>query len=250
MFKAVCYNTGSVCRGAGQHLDRFGCMIQGNLAHRETLSRHRRLVPMQDKIPSIGQDSFVAPDAAVIGEVKVGSKCSIWYGTVIRGDRNEISIGEMSSLGDRCVVTSSNGYLPASDKALWTKFATKIGNRCIVDPGSILHACVLEDECIIESGAMVFEGAVVGRHSIVGAGSVVPQGSHIPSGELWSGIPALFERTLTEEEIAAIPKIALTQFELAMKHDEEHVKTPQKLDEEKRLEEHFSESATKPPELN
>jgi len=228
-----------MCREAGQRMDKFGCMLQGNFAYKEQLSRHRRIMPLYDRLPTIGQNAFVAPDAAVIGQVALGARSTVWYGAVLKADLNDIFIGEMSSIGDRSVLTTSNGYLFAPDLRLYGRFPTTIGNRCIVEPCAVLHSCTLEDECIVGTGSLVFEGAVVGRHAIVGAGSVVPQGTHIPSGELWSGHPASFERNLTAEEIQAIPKLAQTQFELGKKHDAEHEKSWKQITEDKYVEENY-----------
>jgi len=229
MFKKINFYTGSMCRDLGQKLDKFGATLQGNLAFKEQLSRHRRIMPLQDKIPTLGHTLFIAPDASVIGNVKIGPKSTVWYGAVIKGDLNEIKIGEMTSFGDRSIGATTNGYFVAPDKRLWGRFPSIVGSRCIIESGSVLHSCTVEDESIVGSGSMIFEGAVVSKNAIVGAGSVVPQGTHIPTGELWSGNPVCFERKLTEEEIAAIPKLAETQFELARKHDEEHVKSAQEI---------------------
>jgi len=252
MYKKVSYNAGLMWREAGQQLDTFGCMLQGNLAYKQKLNRHRRFMPLFDKIPAATSTAFVAPDASLIGEVTVGRHSSVWYGAVLKGDLNNISVGEMSSLGDRCIITSSHGYLAAPDKRLWGRFPTIIGNRCVVEPGALLHACTLEDECVIGSGAMVFEGAIVGRNSIVGAGSVVAQGSHIPAGEMWAGHPAKFQRKLTDEEIAAIPQIASLQCELAMQHEEAHVQAtrPEPQNEKQQAEDEHEKATEKDPTDN
>lgn len=103
--KAVAAGIGRALRETGQAIDRVGSSLMGQYAFKEELSRHRRIMPLgNDLRPEVGKDSFVAPNASVIGDVKLGERVIIWYGAVLRGDRSGISIGADSSLGDRVVV--------------------------------------------------------------------------------------------------------------------------------------------------
>jgi len=207
---------GLFLRETGQALDRTGCQLQGNRAYKEQLSRHRRLMPLNDKCPQVSHSAFIAPNATIIGDVYIGHSASIWYGAVLRGDINDIKVGENSSIGDRVIVhVSQNG-----PKGVPTP--TSIGNRVLVEHGVTLHGCTLQDDCRVESGSVILDGVVVEPFSIVGSGSVVPAGKIIPSGQYWVGNPARFVRAITAEEKASFKQRISKAFELAQQHDEEH----------------------------
>lgn len=101
-------------------------------------------MPLYGKHPFIEEGTYVAPNASVIGDVDVGEKSVVWYGAVLRGDVNSIKIGDVTSIGDRVVVhvakENPKGPLP-----------TVVGNHVVVEQGSILHACTLEDECFVRA---------------------------------------------------------------------------------------------------
>jgi len=205
---------GEALQSTARSLNKTGASLKGLTAPTvpDALAcKHRRLVGLEGKIPSIGQSAWIAPSASVIGKVEVGAKSTVWYGAVLRGDVNSIRIGSLSSVGDRCVIHVSSGH-PVGAKG------TSIGDKVIVEPGSILHACTVEDGGKIESGAIVYDGAVVGRNSIVAAGSFVPQNKTIPEGELWAGSPAKFVRKVTQEEIDQQSKVAEKYHQIAEKH--------------------------------
>eukprot|EP00741_Cyanophora_paradoxa_P003752 tig00000093_g3647.t1 len=177
-----------------------------------------------DKKPSVADGTFIAPSASVIGDVKIGPKSSIWYGSVVRGDVNYVTIGEETNVQDRCVIHVAKiaGNNP-----------TKIGNKVTIGHGAVIHACTIEDEVIIGMGATVLDGAVVQKHAIVAAGAVVPPGKTVPSGELWAGNPAKFLRTVTDAEKAFFTKSATEYTKLAEDHADEWKKTHEQLEEEK-----------------
>ncbi len=141
--------------------------------------------------PDIGADVFLAETAAVIGDVAIGARSSIWYSTVVRGDVFHIRIGEETSIQDNSVLHVTSG-----------QHATIVGNRVTVGHSVTLHGCTVEDECIIGMGAVVLDRAVVGKHCIVGAGALVTPGTVIPSGHLAVGAPARVKRPITDDERA------------------------------------------------
>jgi len=148
---------------------------------------------LYDKQPKISEDVFIAPNASVIGNVSLGQGANIWYGTVLRGDVNDILVGKKSSIGNRSIVHVSGGLTALAQ--------TKIGNNVVVGDGVILHGCTLEDECRVEDGAILHDGVVVEKHAIVGAGAVVTSGKRVPSGQVWTGNPAQRTRDVAEEEM-------------------------------------------------
>jgi carbonic anhydrase/acetyltransferase-like protein (isoleucine patch superfamily) len=140
-------------------------------------------------MPQLGDGAFVAPSASVIGDVVVGSRSSIWYGAVLRGDVESIRIGSETSIQDNTVIhVDSSG------------FSTVVGNRVTVGHSVVLHGCRVGDNALIGIGSIVLNGAEVGEGAMVGAGSVVTPGMKIPSGMLALGAPARVKRALTEEE--------------------------------------------------
>jgi len=147
--------------------------------------------------PRIGAGVFLAETAAVIGDVAVGDRTSIWYGTVLRGDVFHIRIGAECSIQDNTVVHVTSG-----------KHATTLGDRVTVGHSAVLHGCTIGDHCLIGMGAIILDRARIGRRCIVGAGALVTPGSDIPEGQLVLGTPAKPKRPLTDEELAWIESSA------------------------------------------
>lgn len=142
--------------------------------------------------PKIGEGTFVAPNATIIGEVNIGKNCSIWFSTVIRGDVGPIVIGDETNIQDGSVLHGSFG------KA----FAT-VGRRVTVGHLVMLHGCTIGDHCLIGMGSTIMDNAVVPARSIVGAGSLVTEGAKFPEeGWLIMGRPAKAVRPLKPAELA------------------------------------------------
>ncbi len=150
-----------------------------------------------DKQPQIGQGTFIAETAVLVGDVVVGERCSIWYGAVLRGDVFHIRIGDETCIQDNAVLHVSHG-----------RNATLVGSRVTVGHSVNLHGCVIRDRCIIGMGTIVLDGAEVGERCIVGAGSLVTPGAQMPPGTLVLGSPARPKRPLTAEELAFLPRSA------------------------------------------
>lgn len=131
---------------------------------------------------------FVAPTASVMGDVVLGRNSSVFYGAVLRGDINEIRVGEGTNIQDNAVVHLADDH------------GAHIGAWCTIGHGAIVHACTIGDECLVGMGATVLDGAVIGARSIVGANALVPQRFTCPPGSLVYGSPARVIRELTEQE--------------------------------------------------
>lgn len=132
-----------------------------------------------DKTPVIGEGTFLAETATVIGDVKMGKNCSIWYNAVIRGDVHFITLGNQVNVQDHAMLHCT-----------YEKYPLIIGNNVSIGHNAIVHGCTIKDNVLIGMGSIVMDDCVVESNSIVGAGSVVTQGTHIKSGEVWGGIPA------------------------------------------------------------
>ena len=159
----------------------------------------------QDR-PSVSGTAFVAPGALLIGRVRIGAEASIWYGAVLRADRDTIVIGERSNVQDGCVLHTDPG-LPLS-----------VGSQVTIGHNATLHGCIVEDLVLLGMGAILLNGARVGRHSIIAAGTVLAEGQQVPEGVLVAGVPGKVRRDLSEAERAAINRNAATYVELSQLH--------------------------------
>ncbi|PPR98221.1 hypothetical protein GOBAR_AA22442 [Gossypium barbadense] len=195
---------------------------------------HRTLMNVFDKSPLVDKDAFVAPSASVIGDVQVGRGSSIWYGCVLRGDVNSISVGSGTNIQDNSLVHVAKSNL--SGKVL----PTNIGNNVTVGHSAVLHGCTVEDEAFVGMGATLLDGVVVEKHAMVAAGALVRQNTRIPAGEVWGGNPAKFLRKLTEEEIAFISQSATNYTNLAQVHAAENAKPFDEIEFEKILRKKFA----------
>lgn len=147
--------------------------------------------PMGAHEPSIHPTAYIAPTASLIGDVAIGREASVWFGAVIRGDADSISIGEESNIQDLSVLHADPG------------FPLRVGNRCTVGHRVTLHGCTIHDDAIIGMGATILNGVIVGEGSVVGACSVVLEGTVIPPHSLAVGTPAVVRKTYDRDEAVA-----------------------------------------------
>jgi carbonic anhydrase/acetyltransferase-like protein (isoleucine patch superfamily) len=147
--------------------------------------------------PIVGAKSWIAPSADVIGETTIGEDCSIWFGTVVRGDVHYITIGDRTSIQDGSMVHVT--HYKKEDKSDGNP--TIIGSDVTVGHKVMLHGCTIEDACLIGMSATILDGAVIGKESIVGAGSLVTKNKKFPPRSLIMGSPAKVVRELTDEEV-------------------------------------------------
>ena len=149
------------------------------------------LFKARNTLPTIHPKTYVAPTAALIGDVHVAEGASIWFHAVLRGDVMPIKIGRDSNIQDNTVVHGT-----------YQKFATTVGERVTVGHSCILHGTTIENECLIGMGSTLMDGSHIGQGSIVGAGSLVTEGAQFPGGMLILGRPAKAIRPLKPEEAA------------------------------------------------
>lgn len=135
--------------------------------------------------PRIGKSVFIAPTAVIIGDVDIHDGASIWYGTVVRGDRAPIIIGEYTNIQDNCTLHTD------PDKPV------HIGERVSVGHNAVVHGCTLERHSLIGIGAVVLNGARVKEGSIVASGAVVKEGQIVGPFQLVAGIPAVLKKELS-----------------------------------------------------
>ncbi len=139
--------------------------------------------------PSFGENCFLAETAAVIGDVAMGDNCSIWYGTVLRGDVNSIRIGNNVNIQDGAVVHT-----------LYQRSKTVIGNNVSIGHNATIHGAAIEDNCLIGMGATVLDNAVVESGAIVAANALVTSGMRVEAGWIYAGVPAKKIKEVSAEQ--------------------------------------------------
>lgn len=165
------------------------------------------IVPYRGIVPRIASDAFIAPTAAVVGDVEIGAGASLWFGTQVRGDVNVVRIGPRSNLQDGTVVHVSRVLQ-----------GTFIGADVTVGHLALLHACTLEDGCFVGMKACVMDGAVVESGAMVAAGALVTSGKRVTGGQVWAGVPARPWRSVTPAELHEIADSATRYVALAKEY--------------------------------
>ncbi|HEX5079034.1 MAG TPA: gamma carbonic anhydrase family protein [Geminicoccaceae bacterium] len=142
------------------------------------------------RVTTLGDAYWIAPTAVVIGKVKLEKNASVWWGSVLRGDNDPITVGEGSNIQDGCVLHADPG------------FPLTIGKDVTVGHMAMLHGCVIGDGSLIGIGAVILNGARIGRNCLIGAKALIPEGKEIPDNSLVMGAPGQIKRQVSEEHIA------------------------------------------------
>ena len=156
--------------------------------------------------PDIHPDAWVADNARVMGRVRLAQDASVWYGAVLRGDNDTITIGRASNVQDGSVLHTDHGQ------------PMVLGDQVTIGHLVMLHGCTIGDGSLVGIGAVVLNGARIGHHCIVGAGALVTEGKQFPDGVLIVGSPAKVVRELTPEQIAGLDQMALHYVEQLHRH--------------------------------
>ena len=154
----------------------------------------------KDTTPKIGNKTWIASSADVIGDVTCGKDCSVWFGCVVRGDVHFIKIGDRTNIQDLSMIHVT--HYKKADKSDGNP--TIIGDDVTVGHRVMLHGCTIEDACLIGMSATILDGATIGKESIVGAGSLVTKNKKFPPRSLIMGSPAKVVRELTKEEVSEL----------------------------------------------
>lgn len=155
------------------------------------------LVNVRGFSPQIDGSCFIASTAAIIGNVQIGERSSIWYNVVIRGDVNSICIGKEVNVQDGSIIHGT-----------FEKFGTILHDRVTIGHLAMLHGCEIGEACLVGMGSIVMDGARIGDHSLIGAGSLVTEGAIFPPRSLILGRPAKWKRELTAEEVDLLEQSA------------------------------------------
>ncbi len=156
--------------------------------------------------PRMAESAWVADSAQVMGNVVLGDNASVWFGAVLRGDTETITLGEGSNIQDGSVMHADVG------------FPLTVGRHVTVGHQVMLHGCTIGDESLIGIGATVLNGAKIGRNCLVGAGSLVTEGKEFPDGSMILGSPAKVVRSLTPEQIEGLRRSARHYIENAARY--------------------------------
>lgn len=148
------------------------------------------------KTPIIGEDCFIAENATIVGNVELGSHCSVWFNAVVRGDVNYIKVGNYTNIQDGVAIHGT--YL---------RNGTDIGNFVNIGHNALVHGCILKDHSLVGMGAIVMDKAIVEEYVIIAAGAVVLENMVCESGYLYAGIPAKKIKPLTTDQRLMLDKL-------------------------------------------
>ena len=151
------------------------------------------IIPVRGFTPEIGPDTFLAENCTIVGDVKMGSECSVWFNTVLRGDVNSIRIGNRVNIQDGSVLHT-----------LYQKSTIEIGDDVSIGHNVTIHGAKIHNFALIGMGAVVMDDAEVGEGALVAAGSVVLSRTKIGPNELWGGAPAKFIKMVDPEQAREI----------------------------------------------
>jgi len=143
------------------------------------------VLPVNDFVPQFGENCYLAENATVVGEVKMGNNCSVWFNAVVRGDVNSIEIGDNTNIQDGAVIHCT--YKTAN---------TVIGANVSIGHNAIVHGCTVKDNVLIGMGAIIMDHAIIESGSIVAAGAVVLENTIVEANTIYAGVPARKVKTV------------------------------------------------------
>ena len=161
---------------------------------------------LDGKAPEVADSAWVADSAQVMGHVTLAEDSSVWFGAVLRGDTETITVGKGSNIQDGSVLHADYG------------FPLSLGERVTVGHQVMLHGCTIGDETLIGIGATVLNGAKIGRNCLVGARALITEGKEFPDGSMIFGSPAKVVRTLTPEQVEGLRRSAEHYMENAQRY--------------------------------
>lgn len=170
------------------------------------------LIAVDGIAPTIGRDVYLAPNAVLTGDVRIGDRASVWFGAVLRGDLSHIVIGEETSIQDGAVVHCDRDN------------PTVVGARVTVGHNALLEGCVIEDGAVLGMGCVILQRARVGEGAMVAAGAVVAEGQEIPAGHLAVGVPARVAKELGGSSKAWVAQAAPAYDELRRRYQREETR--------------------------
>ena len=148
------------------------------------------ILPVNGINRQFGKNTFLAPNATIVGDVICGEDCSFWFNAVVRGDVNSIRLGNKVNIQDGAIIHCT-----------YQKTKTILGNNVSVGHNAIVHGSLVHDNVLIGMGAIVMDNCEIGSNSIIAAGAVLTEGTIVPSGCIYAGVPAKKVKDISEELI-------------------------------------------------
>jgi len=148
-----------------------------------------QIIALGQKIPTIDKSCWLAPNATIIGDVTLGSDCTVWFSAVVRGDVCSIEVGAKTNIQDGVIIHGT-----------YKKSKTVIGSEVSIGHGAVLHGCTIKDKVLIGMKAVIMDNAVVSSNVIVAAGAVVLENSNLESGYIYAGVPAKPVKKIDKEQ--------------------------------------------------
>lgn len=177
----------------------------------------KNILTYRNITPKLDSSAFIAPNAVISGDVKIGKNSGIWYGCVLRGDVTKIVVGDNTNIQDNCVLHGTRPH-HAQNKTGAEGAPVLIGSHVTIGHGAIVHACIIEDYAFIGMGAIVMDLARVEQFGMLAAGAVLTPGRVVKSGQIWAGNPAKYFRDMSEAEKNYIKISADNYAELAAEY--------------------------------
>ena len=161
------------------------------------------LYSLEGKAPRMHETAWAAETAVLIGDVELDAAASIWFGAVLRGDNEVITVGKQSNVQDNAVLHTDRG------------FPLSIGDGCTIGHKAMLHGCIIGENTLVGMGATILNGARIGKNCLIGANALITEGKVIPDNSLVVGAPGKVVRELDDGAIARLRKSAETYVQKA-----------------------------------
>lgn len=146
------------------------------------------ILPVKEIAPQFGENCYLADNATIVGEVRMGKNCSVWFNAVVRGDVNSIDIGDNTNIQDGAIIHCT--YKTAK---------TVIGSNVSIGHNAIVHGCTVKDNVLIGMGAIIMDHAVIESGSIIAAGAVVLENTRVAANSIYAGVPARRVKSVDEK---------------------------------------------------
>ena len=172
------------------------------------------IVEWRGKRPRVDEGAFIAPNAAIIGDVTIESGASIWYGAVLRGDFGSILVKRGANVQDNVVVHTDAAH------------PTIIEERATIGHGVVIEACTIGAGAVIGMNAVVMNGAVIGQEAMIAAGAIIGEGMEVPANHLAAGVPAVVKKELSGRSLEWVRKAAPEYQHLASTYLDEGLGDP------------------------